>query len=397
MPCTTGERTFLYCTNKHVQYTPMCQMHDMGVTPSEILANEIQQREWNYLWTNFRLYHKYFDLSSYPTRVVTDFTAHRRFLSQWAFDWSPGELTNTLRLIGIKPPTGQTAADYFLQLTNKFNQDISMANQLSASYHRAIIEQASGERPFITVFDPFYGDTTQQGILLDKMVAVDSFATMWPAISNFDPSQAGAYLLSNVVGNDGSYSSVAQSVLLDFLGTSYATYTYAQIGPLASFAEETHASMWPGDLSMQAWIGGVTFERERDFLDYVRRIAVNYQYQDCDENGLHCTACTTLDNCTYDPRTPQLLPQQINQSDRHNSFIGPDGRTYIWMYLPNRNQYLLADKDRNVAMYTLMLTWATDVVDAEDDGSAGAQFFELKIRFALDAFNYFDKNQGAAP
>ena len=391
------EHTYLYCTDEHTTYTPLCRRYDIGVTPAEIIANEIQQREWNYLWTNFRLYHKYFDFTNYGQTVATQFTEYRRFLSQWEFDWSPGELTNIFRLVGITPPQGSTAGDYYSQLTNKFNTDISMANQIAASYHRAIIDQASGERPYITVFDPFYGDTTQQGIQIDKLIAISGFSSLWPAISNFDPSQAGALLFTNAIGNDPAYNALAQSVLLDFLGANFATYTYAQIGPLAAFAEETHNSLWPGPLQMQSWIGGYEFTRERDFLDFLHGIAVQFKFKNCDDTGNNCSVCTSIDSCNWDPRIRQTVPQQLTQSDSFNRFQGPDGRTYIWNYSKQRNSWIIADKDRNVAMYTLMLNWTTDVVNGEDDGYSGAQELERKVRFGLDAFEYFDGDQTHTP
>jgi hypothetical protein len=385
------ERTFLFCTNKHVAYTPLCRPYDIGVTPAEIISNEIQQREWNYLWTNFRLYHKYFDLGSYGQNTVKSFNEYRRFLSLWNFDWSAGKLTNTLRLVGINPPAGTTAADYYNQLSAKFNNDVSIANQLVASYHRAIIDQASGERPYITVFDPFYGDTTQQGIQIDKVASINSFSSLWPAVMNYDPSQAGETLLSSSFGNDQAYNQLSAAVMLDFLGASFATYTYAQIGPMTAFGETTHSTWWPGTSPAFAWIGGLTFDRERDFLDYLHAYAVRFKFQNCDENGQNCQPCTSLDNCSWDPRPLQVKPSQITQSDRYNRFQAPDGRTYIWMYIQSRNQWLLADKDRNVALYTLMLNWSTDVVNAEDDGNnvpttGTAQQLELKIKYCIDAF-----------
>jgi hypothetical protein len=394
------EVPMLYCSDEHLAYTPLCRHFDSGATPSEIMANEIQQREWRYLWTNFRLYHKYFDLGYYGTTTANEFAEYRRFISMWDFDWSPGELLNTLRLIGITPPDGATAGEYYAQLGDKFNEEASIASQLGATYQRAILDQASGERPFKTIFDPFYGDTTQQGILIDKGVAIDGFAALWPAISNYDPSQAGAFLKSSMLGEDAPYNELAKGVVLDFLGAAFATYTYAQIGPIASFAEETHNSLWSsagGDLNMQDWIGGKLFYRERDFLDYLHAIAVKNEFNVCDENGANCQLCTSLDNCTWDPRVLQTKSQNITQSDRYNRFQGPDGRTYIWMYLPSRNMWLLADKDRNVAMYTLVLAWSTDVVSQEDDGTQGAADLELKVRFAVDAYLTFNNNQTNTP
>jgi hypothetical protein len=48
-------------------------------------------------------------------------------------------------------------------------------------------------------------------------------------------------------------------------------------------------------------------------------------------------------------------------------------------------------------LYTLVLNYTTDVVNGEDDGYNGAQALELKVRFALDAFQYFDTDQTHTP
>jgi hypothetical protein len=103
--------------------------------------------------------------------------------------------------------------------------------------------------------------------------------------------------------------------------------------------------------------------------------------------------CDSLDDCFWDPRVRQTSPTQLLQSDSFNKFQGPDGRTYIWMYSKQRNSWIVSDKDRNVALYTLMLNYTTDVVNGEDDGYAGAQELERKVRYALDAFEYFDSDQ----
>jgi hypothetical protein len=356
------------------------------------MANDLQGREWNYLWTNYRLYHKFFSTENYAARVAQDFLNMRRFLSLWAFDWSGGELTNDLRLIGIKAPMGTTQGDYYDQLNNKFNSDISIANQLAATYHRAIIEQSSGERPFITSYDPFYGDVTQQGIQIDKVTATGSFSQLWPAISNYDPSQAAGFYLTSFGGQagDAAYTAVSQDVLADYLGASYATYQYSQVGPIAAFADAVHSPAFGGNLQLQTWVGGHAFNRERDFLDYVHSIAINYNFQNCDVNDQNCAPCTSLDNCTWDPRELQDASYQLTQSDRYNRFQAPDGRTYIWGYIKSRNQWVLADKDRNNSTYAIMLSWTVDVANQEDDGSFGASALEYKVRYIVDAFTYFD-------
>jgi len=394
----TTERPFLYCSDEHIKYTPLCRQYDMGTTPSEIMANALQAREWNYLWTNFRNYHKYFSTENYGTQVATSFTELNRFLSLWNFDWSGGELTNDLRLIGTPVPPGATLADYYNQLTAKFNTDISMANQLAATYHRAIIEQSSGERPYVTVFDPFFGDVVQQGIQIDKLTATASFSQLWPAVSNYDPSQAAGLYLTNFGGNgDPAYNSVSQEVLADYLGASFATYRYSQLGPIAAFASTTHSPRYGGSLQLQTWVGGWAFNREQDFLDYVHQMAVTANFQNCDENGNNCQPCTSLTNCTWDPRTQTAKASDLTQSNRYNIFQGPDGHTYIWGYLPSRNQWILADRDVNNATYAVMLTWTNDVVNNEDDGEQGASFYEATVRYMVDAFLYYNNNAIIAP
>jgi hypothetical protein len=395
------ERLYLYCSDEHTRYTPLCRRYDSGVTPAEIAANDLQQREWNYLWTNFRLYHKWYSFENYGQAVVGQFREMRRFGSLWAFDWSGGELTNLFRLVGVNTPTGATAADYYNQLNNKFNTDASVANQLLAAYHRAIIEQASGERPFVTVYDPYYGDVTQQGIQIDKIEATTSFSALWPAISNYDPNQSTGLYFSSAAGQfgDATYQSVSRSVLSDFLGAAFATFQYAQLGPIANFAASTHSARYTGDLKLQTWVGGWVFNRERDFLDFVRQSAIleNDTFKNCDEYGKNCDPCTSLDHCTWDPRTPSAIAGQLTQSDHYNRFQAPDGRTYIWGYVRSRNQWVLADKDRNIATYTLMLNWLTDVVNGEDDGFNGASPLEYKVRYAIDAFSVYDGNTLNAP
>jgi hypothetical protein len=386
------ETAFLYCTDEHTQYTPLCQRHDVGVTPSEIVANAIQQREWNYLWTNFRLYHKYFSYENYGQQVVTDFAAFRRFQSMWIYDWSQAELTNDLRLVGFAVPPGDTAGEYYTQIYNKFETDISVANQLAVAYERAILDQSSGERPYVTVYDPYYGDTTQQGIQIDKVALTTGLPSLWPAVTNFDPSQSSGEFVSTLGGlGDSAFASVSDSALNDLLGAAFATYQYTQLGPLATFSQATHDPAYSGGLQYQTWIGGWSFYRDEDFLTFVRTLAVQYDFQNCDEAGLNCDPCVDVDTCTWDPRTRQSTTTQLTQSDYVNRFFGPDGRTYIWGYLLSRNEWVLADKDRNTATYALMYNWLTDVVYGQDTGYNGASRLEYPVRFAFDSFEYFDQ------
>ncbi len=68
--CTAGqERRYLRCDENHLRYSPLCRAGDLGVTPSQIMANAIDDYEWQYQWRNFRNYEKVWDESSYANQV----------------------------------------------------------------------------------------------------------------------------------------------------------------------------------------------------------------------------------------------------------------------------------------------------------------------------------------
>ena len=116
------EIQLLFCHDQHMQYTPFCRTWDTGSTPSEIIANAIDNYEWQYHFTNFRVYRKFWDNSFYaniPADLMNDM---RRFLMLWVFDWNSGELADTLRRIGNQDPAGIPALQYYTQLDEQVQQ-----------------------------------------------------------------------------------------------------------------------------------------------------------------------------------------------------------------------------------------------------------------------------------
>jgi len=371
-----GETQYLYCNEHHLKYTPFCRQGDIGRTPSEIIANQIDAYEWQYQWRNFRLYRKYWDNSAYagvPAGIVTDM---RKFLSLWVFDWTGSQLTDTLRRIGFKnPDPSGSDLEYFTQLTNKFNNDISSANQMVAAFHKAVIQQSAGERPFRTIYDKYYGDTTQQGIILDKYFAMQSWAALWPT-DNYDPNQAGSYIVSYGDSfGDSSYNYVAQDAVVSMIGGQYDVFPWFVPLAVAQFAQDTHSPSFSGRPEVRDLIGGHTFGRLEDFLMYFRDIAV--------QNNFPGNNCGSIDTCTYDPRP---------LSDTHNEFLGPDKRLWSWAYIPDRNQFVAVQKERNSASYVIVRNYNDDVVFQLDDGMfpGGAYSAELPMKFYLDAFTTYN-------
>jgi hypothetical protein len=381
------EIPLLFCNEAHLAYTPLCRQDDDGSTPSEIIANEISSYEWQFQWRNFRQYQKIWNDSAYANSPAALFNDMRKFMSLWAFDWSSSEIADTLRLIGINNPDPSVTSNnnYFTQLTNKFNAEISTANQMVAAYHEGMIEQSAGQRPYATKYDPFYGDVVQQGIILDKLFAMQGFVGLWPT-DNYDQNQAGAYITYYSGYGDATFNDVAQAAVVSMVGGGYAVYPYFVPTAVALFAQDTHSPSFGGDVNVRDWIGGLQFTRLADFEAYFQQIAVQNNYLSgpgCPASG--CTCSGSAAECNYDPMTI-VDPEDCNQ------FVGPDKRRYIWAYVADRNQYVLAQQDRNVATYTILFNYNSDLNITKDDGSQpGAAYgLELPIKYTLDSFTQFN-------
>jgi hypothetical protein len=372
------EIQFLFCNGDHLRYSPFCRAGDMGTTPSEIIANAITSYEWQYNWRNFRVYRKFWDNAAYANGPAGFIVDMRRFLSTWTFDWGASELADTFRRIGVKNPNpNQPDLQYFTQLTNKFNEDISTANQLVGAFHKAIIQQGSGERPFATLYDKYYGDVTQQGIILDKLFAMQGWVALWPT-DNYDVNQAGGYIASYAAIGEQSYQTLAEDVVSSMVGGQYNVYPYFRPLAVVQFAQDTHSpefTSFADRPEVRDWIGGQVFTRLQDFLDYFRDLAVQNNFQ-----GDGCGG--GFANCTFDPRPI---------SDTHNQFVGPDKRVWIWSFVPDRNQYVAVRQDRNIASYIIVRNYNDDVVTQLDDGAfpGGAYGVELPVKYFLDAFTYY--------
>jgi hypothetical protein len=398
------ENPFLWCTDEFTRYSPFCQTFDFGTTPSEIVATALDEEEWQYKWRNFRLYQKYWDDSGYAGGRSFFYHDIKRFLSSWAFDWNSSTLLGQFVKLGVTPPNPSVPeTSYFTNLVNSFTNDMSVANQLVAAYHLAMVEQASGERPFITTFDPFYGDVTQQGIIIDKNFALQNFTTLYP-VDNFDPTQAaGAYLFA-ASAYDSNYQSVAENVVNTFVGGQYDVFLYDVPLAVQNFAQTTQNPYFGsagGRTSIRDWIGakvfgGASIDPNQQYLDWAANLAAQYGFG-CDASGYNCStvgvpACTStnLSACTWDPRQPQVDSKDVYHSDAFNEFRGPDDRRYAWCPITDRNQIMLVDRDWNTASYVIVRNWNSDVTFNQDDGSEGAYQKELPLKYFLNAYNAYN-------
>jgi hypothetical protein len=378
------EHQFLRCDETHLKYSPLCRQKDLGVTPSEIIANEIDYYDWQYQWRNFRSYRKVWDNSAYADGIAETMQDLRRFLSMWTFDWSPGEVGTILRRIGITVPPGAISAqDYYQQLTQKFTTEMSVSNRTAAAFHEAVIQQASGDRPYKTVYDPFYGDETQQGIILDKLFAMQNFVDLWASTDNYDPNQTGVYISSWQDFGEASYNSVAQSAVTSMVGGQYAVYNYFIPLAVDIFAQATNNPLsYPNnDNVAKDWIGGHVFTRIQDLVDYFKAIAVS------------AGTCASFEACTYDVTDPTVNNAGANSTSNPGvvpyTFVAPDELTYSYAYIASRNEWVEARKDVNVITFKAIQQFNTDLFVSFDDGTNGTDSLQYPIEYLLDAYTQY--------
>jgi hypothetical protein len=382
---TNAETQFLYCNAQHIHYTPLCRMFDMGSTPSEITAADIENYEWNYNYRNFRQFYKVWSAASYGATVSNFINDMRRFLAMDQWDWSPAELTDKLIQVGINAPAGAANAGLFYsQLANEFQGDVGAAEELVAAFHEGLIQQSTGQRPYQTTYDPYFGDVTQQGIAVDKEMAFINWLGLW-AYDNYDPTQTAGFLGSSMVTGPGiTQPSQAWSTAGSMLGEKGPWDAYPQFFPsaISLFAHDTQSPTFTGlgYPQMRDWIGGHTFTREVDVLAFFQNLAL--------ENPQGLNGCTSVATCAYNPMLPMTNAGDVGHSNTGtNAFVGPDGRRWVWVYLQDRNIWFFADQDRNSSSYYQVLTYNQDVLINYDDGNIGAVFsYDANIKYMIDAY-----------
>jgi Met-zincin len=395
-----NEKAFLYCSHQHIRYTPLCRQFDLGSTPSEITASEIEAYEFNYKYRNFRNYYKTWDVSNYGASVANLLGEHRRFLAMEAFDWSKAELTDKLIRIGIAPPAGApNAGAFYNQLTDQFVGEVDSSELLIGAFHEAIIQQSTGQRPFATAYDPYFGDVTQQGIATDKVLSFTQWLGLWP-FDNFDPSQAAGYYGSAMTtGVGGTHPAQAWSTAGSMLGEKGPWDAYPSFFPsaVALFAHDTQSPTFTGlgYPQMRDWIGGHVFTRLQDALDYFRTVAA--------QNPLEPNGCASFASCTYNPMTPQTNSNDIGHSNpTTQGFIGPDHRKWVWVNLSDRNIWLFVDQERNSSSYFQVSQYNIEVNVGFDDGNPGfptpvgpVYSLQAKVKYMIDAYAAFNNDTTA--
>ena len=339
------ENPFLFCTDEHSYFSPFCTTHDIGGTPTEIIKNEIDYYEWMYKFRNFRAFRKFWSTYSYGNTVLNTFYPMRRFLHLWGVDFYASNIKNNLMLLGVK------GDEYFFNnITDEFNDELGQASRLTANFYKAILQQSAGERSYATKFDNFYGDVTQQGIILDKYFAMLLFLGLW-AIDDYDQN-IYAYMAYHEysLGNAQFYSDT-QEITDSMIGGQYDVYPWFKPLAVLVFAQDTGDIMF-SDRSKQKWIEMKRFPQVQDLIDYYG----------------------------FDPRT-----EATKTDNPYQVFKDKAGAEWIYYFVQDRNEHLTASKDKNPTAFKII--WdQNESINVNKYGSTD----DFEIKYYCDYYNYFN-------
>jgi hypothetical protein len=232
----------LYCTDEHRLRSPLCRAFDLGITPAQIVLNDIEQYDWLYELRNKRAYRKFWDTTGYVGGVYASVYDIQRMWHLALFDWGGGGVQEVLkRLDQVEDPANVKTDQEYDEMSVDFYNDISSAIGMTMAFYDSILNEPASERNYQTEYDPFYGDVIRLGIIIDKLFATFAFMDLQD-ISYYDPNVAtysSMYDAAFGTQNDA----LAQRVLDDMLGANYDTFPWFKYYALNIFAAVTNTNL----------------------------------------------------------------------------------------------------------------------------------------------------------
>jgi hypothetical protein len=337
----------LYCTDEHRFRSPLCRAHDLGITPSQIVLNSIEQYDWLYDIRNRRAFRTFWDTASYNYRVMSSIYPIMRMWYLAIFDWGGGGVQEVMKRMDQVDDTREVLTDQeYDEISIDFYNDISASIDLTMAFYDAVINQPASLRNYQTEYDPFYGDIIRLGIVLDKLHAVFAFMDV-QEVYDYNPN-----IYTYVAMYDATFGSknlaLGQRVMDNMLGSSYDTFRWFRYLGINLFAWATNGNDI-GDIALKERIAIRRFENESEFVE---------AYGD-----------RALLDATADENTGQLFIHE--------------GQQYAYTYLADQGWHLTASEGRSPVSYRFLKEYNDDV-NAGANGNADN--FVLKILLAYYEF-----------
>lgn len=323
---------FLYCTDQHRSRSPLCTAHDLGITPSQIVLNAIEQYEWAYKHRNRRSYRRFWDTSAYASQVYSAIFPLQRMWHLARFDWAGEGVQEILKRLDELDPKRKRLTDAeYDAIARDFKVDVGAAVDLSMAFYDAVVNQPAGSRPYQTEFDPYYGDVLRMGIVVDKLYSTFAFVDL-QNIFNYDPNiQTYAAMYDGSVDSKGF--GLSQRILDRFLGSSYATFPWFKFTAMNLFAAASNSNLI-NNLALKERMAIERYENRMEF------------------------------EAVYGPETLSLVNRPNDNPSRTFEW---KGESYIYAYIADQEWHLVASQSRSPVSYQFIRDFNEDI--SENRGS----------------------------
>ncbi|OGQ92062.1 MAG: hypothetical protein A2289_14250 [Deltaproteobacteria bacterium RIFOXYA12_FULL_58_15] len=341
---------FLYCTDEHRHFSPMCQAFDLGVTPAQVVLNAIENYDWGYKFRNRRAFRTFWDTYSYSSRVYNAIFPLARMYFFAAYDL--GSVADLMKKLDMVDPDAEVLTpQQYNAIAADMQNDAGAAIDMTMAFYDAIINQSAAYRNYQTEFDPYYGDVLRLGIISDKLYATYAFMD-FQEVWNYDPN-----IYDYLAMYDYTFTSrnamTAQRVLDDMLGSSYDTFPWFKYTALLLFASATNSNLIMN-------------------VELKERIAIE-RYDNLME---------------LEEVYPGVLVEALGPDNPAQLFTF-EGQTYAYTYLADRNWHLVANQSRSPVSYQYLRDYNNSL-----NASASETLDNYGLKVLLAYHEYFNNFQG---
>ncbi len=347
-------KDFLYCTDEHADSSPLCQRHDLGITPSQIVMNAIERYDWLYKIRNRRAFRKFWNTNDAIGGAYTAIFNNLRIWYLGIFDWAGGGVQDVLKRLDQADKTRRVLSPQeYDEIAQDFYRDMEAAVALIMSFYDAVVNQNAEFRNYQTEFDPYYGDVLRLGIIPDKLYATFAFMDLQAAF-NYNPNVAAYVSFYDYPFATAQNNALAQKVLDDMLGANYDTFPWFKYTALNIFAAATNTN-------------NISNTKLRE------RIAIQRFNNQMEVGEIY---------------GPDAI-REATRPDNASQVFFKDGEMYVYTYLKDRSWHLVANASRNPVSFQFVKEYNQEL---HANASTTTDNYGLKILLAY--YEYYNNLLG---
>ena len=156
---------YLFCTDEHTATSAICNRHDLGTTPSQILMSQIRSYDERFELRNKRFGRAVWNTGGYARSIMTTMMSMKEFLPFWRAALTEDFLIRELDDMGVP-------SEEHPEYVELMNREMRMVMKMTMAFYQAVLQQSRGERDFRNRYDETTGALKQIGIGADKIFAM---------------------------------------------------------------------------------------------------------------------------------------------------------------------------------------------------------------------------------